>query len=195
MVSVCVYCGSSNRVAPKYIESAHEVGTTLARHNIRLVYGGGRTGLMGVVADAALAHGGEVVGVIPKDLVTKEGRHPVLKHLHVVDDMHERKMMMVKLSDMFVVLPGGLGTLDELFEVLTWKQLGFHNKKIIIFNIHGFWQPLLQMIDHIIAHKFAPTNNKLLYDVIDNLDTLMAAIESPAMPELDSSEKWSSNQG
>lgn len=176
--SVCVYCGSSSRVADIHKQAAHALGDGLARRGIRLVYGGGRVGLMGIVADAALAAGGEVVGIIPEHIQSAEVEHTGLTELHVVDSMHTRKRMMVERSDAFVVLPGGLGTLDETFEILTWKQLGLHDKPIVIADVDGYWRPLLGLIDHMIAEGFARDTVQGFYRVADQIDDVFAALES-----------------
>ena len=147
MPRVCVYCGSSPGRRPIYLESAVAVGQTLAARGIGLVYGGASVGTMGAMADAALEAGGEVIGVMPRTLVDREVAHASLTELHVVEGMHERKAKMTALSDGFLAMPGGLGTLDELFEALTWAQLGIHDRPIAIWNVEGYWDPLLAMLD------------------------------------------------
>lgn len=154
MKAVCVYCGSSTGVRPVYAQAAEAFGRALVAAGCSLVYGGGRVGLMGTVADAVLAAGGRAVGVIPKLLVDKEVGHTGLTELHVVPDMHERKKMMADLSDAFVALPGGAGTLEELFEVYTWEQLGYHAKAIGIFDVEGYFRPLLAMLEHTVREGF-----------------------------------------
>ena len=146
MKSLCVYCGSSNGTDPVYAEAATEVGTMLANADIELVYGGGSVGLMGAVADAALAAGGRVTGVIPKRMFKSEVAHTGLTRLIEVESMHERKMEMFKRSEAFVALPGGLGTLEELTETATWLQLGFHSKPIVTLDVDGFWEPFHEFI-------------------------------------------------
>lgn len=190
--SVCVYCGSSNRVDDVYKNIAREIGTTLAQRKIRLVYGGGHVGLMGIVADAALAAGGEVVGIIPEHIRAHEVQHKGLTELFVVDTMHTRKNMMVEKSDAFLVLPGGFGTLDEMFEVLTWKQLALHNKPVLIYNALGFWNPLLALINHVIDTGFAPKTNHLIYKSVSNVDEMITALSAPAGEGFDPLSKWSS---
>lgn len=180
--SVCVYCGASAQVADVHKEAAHALGDGLARRGIRLVYGGGRVGLMGIVADAALAAGGEVVGIIPDHIQSSEIEHTGLTELHVVDSMHTRKRMMVDKSDAFVILPGGLGTLDEAFEVLTWKQLRLHDKPIIIADVDGYWRPLLGLIDHMVAQGFARIDRNRLYRVADQIDSVFTALEDAPDP-------------
>jgi uncharacterized protein (TIGR00730 family) len=154
MKSVCVYCGSSFGVKPVYTEAAKAFGRALVAAGLTLVYGGGRVGLMGVIADEVLSAGGSVVGVIPELLVSKEVGHEGLTELHIVPDMHKRKKMMADLSDAFVALPGGAGTLEELFEVYTWAQLGYHQKPIALFNIDGYYDPLISMLTHTVQEGF-----------------------------------------
>ena len=151
---VAVYTGSSDGTNPAYLDAASSVGATIAAAGIGLVYGGGNVGLMGAVASAGRGAGGEVIGVIPEALVGKEIAHHGLTRLEVVADMHERKERMADLSDAFVMLPGGAGTLEEFFEVWTWQQLGFHAKPIAVYNVNGFWDPLLAMLDHIVEQGF-----------------------------------------
>ena len=151
---VCVFCGSSAGTRPAYIKAARALGTTLAARNLGLVYGGSKVGLMGAVADATLAAGGEAIGVIPEFLEAKEIAHTGLTHLHVVRSMHERKALMADLSDAFVALPGGYGTLEELLEILTWGQLGLHSKPIALLNIKGYYDPLLALFDHAVREGF-----------------------------------------
>ena len=183
--SVCVYCGSSSRVNSLYKDAARHLGTLLGEAGIELVYGGGRVGLMGIVADAALAAGGRVVGIIPGHLQALEVDHAGLTELVVVDSMHERKRMMVDRSDAFVVLPGGLGTLDEAFEVVTWKQLRLHDKPVVIADIGGFWAPLRALFDHITAEGFVSGGADRLYTVVETIDQVLAAVRghpAPATP-------------
>lgn len=179
--SVCVYCGASSRVADVHKEAAHALGDGLARRGIRMVYGGGRVGLMGIAADAAIAAGGEVVGIIPEHIQSAEIEHTGLTELHVVDSMHTRKRMMVERADAFVILPGGLGTLDEAFEILTWKQLQLHDKPIVIADVDGYWRPLLGLIDHMVAQGFARIDRSALYRVADHVDGVFEALE--VMPD------------
>ena len=147
-LSLCVYCGSRLGEKPEFSAAARRVGEWIGRNGWRLVYGGGRAGLMGVVADAALASGAEVIGVIPSSLMKRELGHTGVTHLHVVQTMHERKQMMAELSDAFVALPGGIGTFEELFEVWTWRQLGYHDKPIGLLNVCGHCDLLLGFIAH-----------------------------------------------
>ncbi|HAX92171.1 MAG TPA: TIGR00730 family Rossman fold protein [Rhodospirillaceae bacterium] len=188
--SVCVYCGSSNRVDGVYKEAALAVGTALAEKKIHLVYGGGHVGLMGLVSDAVLAGGGTVTGIIPEHIRAHEMQHTGLTELIVVDDMHTRKNLMAEKADAFVVLPGGFGTLDEVFEILTWKQLGLHAKPVVFFNVHGFWNPAFQLIEHIIGNKFAPADNHDLFASAGSIEDMFAALNAaPPLPHT-LEEKW-----
>jgi uncharacterized protein (TIGR00730 family) len=152
--SLCVFCGSSNGQDPRFSQRASEFGAFLAQSGIRVVYGGGHVGLMGTLADAALAGGGEVVGVIPQKLVERELAHATLTELHVVATMHERKALMASLSNGFVALPGGLGTLEEFFEVWTWAQLGYHDKPLGLLDVDGYFAPLLAFLQHAVDQRF-----------------------------------------
>lgn len=154
LFSVCVYCGSKPGTDPLYAEAAVAVGQWIAAHGGQLVYGGGSGGLMGIVADATLAAGGRVVGIIPKALVEKEWAHHGCTELHVVDNMHDRKRMMAARADAFLALPGGIGTLEELFEVWTWRQLGYHDKPIGLLNTAGYYNGLIAFLHHSVAHQF-----------------------------------------
>ena len=174
--SVCVYCGSSARVNDVYKEAARRLGGGLARAGIEVVYGGGRVGLMGILADAALSAGGRVVGIIPGHLQALEVDHGGLSELVVVDTMHERKRMMVDRADAFIVLPGGLGTLDEAFEVVTWKQLRLHDKPVLIADIAGYWAPLLGLLDHIDAEGFVSGGHRRLFSVVGDVDQALEAL-------------------
>ena len=152
--SVCVYCGSRAGTAPAFTAVAREVGDWIGQHGGQLVYGGGNSGLMGVVADATLAAGGRVVGVIPHALVDREWAKRDCTELHVVDSMHDRKRMMAERADAFLALPGGIGTLEELFEVWTWRQLGYHGKPVGLLDAHGYFQPLLAFLQSSVRHGF-----------------------------------------
>jgi len=154
MKAVCVYCGSNTGSRPVYVERAAELGARLARDGIAVVFGGGNVGLMGVVADAALAAGGEVIGVIPEQLVNWEVAHTGLTRLEVVANMHERKARMFDLSDGFIALPGGFGTLDEMFEMLTWRQLGIGDRPCAFLDVDGFYEPLVAMMDRMVTERF-----------------------------------------
>ncbi len=162
MKRIAVYCGSNQGVRPEYAAAAQTLGTLLAREKIELVYGGGMVGLMGVVADAVLKHGGHVIGVIPEKLVIKEVVHETLPDLRVVKTMHERKALMAELADGFIALPGGYGTFEELFEVLAWSQLGWHQKPFGLFNVGGFYSPLLEFLDHTTSEGFIRAQHRAL---------------------------------
>jgi len=152
--SLCVYCGSSPGATPVYADAARGLARAMVKQGIALVYGGGNVGLMGIIADEVLRLGGQATGVIPQALLQKELGHKGLTQLHIVKDMHERKAMMADLSDGFIAMPGGVGTLEELFEVFTWAQLGFHQKPIGLLNVDGFYDGLLQFIQHMVSQRF-----------------------------------------
>ncbi|MGL4574617.1 MAG: TIGR00730 family Rossman fold protein [Burkholderiaceae bacterium] len=173
MKSVCVYCGSSAGTDPAFTAAATQVGQTLAQQGIVLVYGGGRAGLMGSVADAALAAGGKVVGVIPQRLVEKEAAHQGLTQLHVVPDMHTRKAMMAKLAEGFLALPGGVGTFEELFETFTWLQLGYHKLPVAVLDVAGYYAPLAALMRKSVESGFVGASNasQLLMDT--NIEVLL----------------------
>lgn len=154
MKSVCVYCGSNTGARPEYVSAARALGKRIANQNMRLVYGGGNVGLMGHVADATLQAGGHVIGVIPQQLVEWEVAHRGLSELEIVDSMHARKLRMFELSDAFIALPGGFGTLDEMFEMLTWRQLGLGRKPCAFLDVGGFWQPLMTLLDTMVRERF-----------------------------------------
>jgi len=186
MARICVFCASSPGIRPAYTNGARSLARALVAGNHSLVYGGGNVGLMGVLADAVLAAGGEVVGVIPHTLMEREVGHTGVTRLHVVDSMHERKALMADLSDAFVALPGGVGTLDETIEVITWRQLGLHDKPIVIVDQDGYWQPLELLMRHVVQKGFAAPALHGLYtivpDISDVLNTLQAA-PPPALPD------------
>lgn len=177
---LCVYCGSSRGREEVYRQAAAQLGTLIAESGIELVYGGGRVGLMGVLADAALARNGRVTGVIPNHLHDREVAHPNAR-LVVVASMHERKQRMFELADAFVTLPGGLGTLDETIEIVTWKQLGLHDKPVVVIDVAGFWAPLSALVEHIIAHGFAPARAREFFRVVARVDDVLPTLA--AMPE------------
>lgn len=178
LTSLCVFCGSHEGGNGIYREAASELGSLLAERGVRLVFGGGGIGLMRVIADAALDKGGEVVGVVPAHLRHVELRHPGLKALHVVDGMHQRKQKMFELADAFAVLPGGLGTLDEAIEVITWKQLRLHDKPIVLIDPEGYWAPFRNLIEHIIDNGFAAPETAGLVTVVPNVAAIFRAIEA-----------------
>jgi uncharacterized protein (TIGR00730 family) len=174
--AICVYCGSSPGTDPVFVESAQRFGKILAENGIRLVYGGGSIGLMGAVAEAVLDHGGEVTGVIPEFLTKRERPRGMAQELIVTPDMHARKRIMFERADGFVALPGGIGTLEEVVEQITWAQLGRHKKPILIANVKGYWDPLLRLIEHMRAVKFVPP----AYEV----DFLVAARVEDILPKM-----------
>ena len=177
MKRICVFCGSSSGSRPEYRAAAEEMGTELVRRNIGLVFGGGKVGLMGVLADAVLRAGGEAVGVIPEHIMSREIGHNGLTKLHVVRSMHERKALMADLSDAFVALPGGFGTLEEFCEVLTWSQLGLHAKPCGILNVSGYYTPLLAMFDHAVEERFLKPENRGLVLARESAAELLRALE------------------
>ena len=170
---ICVYCGSSNGRLEAYGDAGAVLAQALVKHNIGLVYGGASIGVMGKVADEVLALGGEVIGVIPKALAHKEVAHHHLTQLHVTDTMHERKMLMAELSDGFIALPGGIGTFEELFEIWTWAQLGFHHKPCGILNVAGYYDHLIQFLDHVLAEQFVKQETRDLLMVESDPDILL----------------------
>lgn len=174
IASVCVFCGSSNNAAPAYFDAARSLGATLADRGLTLIYGGAHVGLMGALADASLARGGRVTGVIPRTLVEKEVAHNGLSEMHVVESMHDRKALMHELSDAFITLPGGFGTLDELFETLTWAQLGFHAKPIGLLNIGGYFDPLLQFSSNAVEQGFIHASHRAMILSAATPDDLLA---------------------
>ena len=173
--SICVFCGASRGNDPRYAAAAAVVGERLANRGIQLVYGGGRLGLMGAVADAALAAGGRVVGVIPRGLVDRELAHGGVSELRIVDTLHERKAVMAELADGFIALPGGLGTLEELAEVLSWAQLDLHTKPIGLLDVDGYFGKLEAFLDHAVAEGFVAERHRRLLLVDDDIDRLLKA--------------------
>lgn len=188
--SACVYCGSSGKVRESYRKAAADMGGELARNGIRLVYGGGKVGLMGICADAALSAGGEVTGIIPYFLDEMEVGHGAVTELIRTDNMHDRKRRMADLSDAFIVLPGGLGTLDETFEILTWRQLGLHDKPVVIVNIEGYWNSLISLIRHQVEENFARPANLDLFSVVDSVDAVLPALRSMPKSRRQLDGKW-----
>ncbi len=179
MRRVCVFCGSSSGGRPEYAEAARRFGAALAGRGLGLVYGGGHVGLMGVLADAVLAAGGEVVGVIPQALVDRELAHGRLTELLVVDTMHQRKALMADRADAFAALPGGFGTADELFEILTWAQLGLHAKPVGLLNVAGFFAPLLAWVDLAVRDGFLRPEHRDLLAVADEPEALLGLLRRP----------------
>ena len=176
MRALCVFCGSNPGTDPAYVAAAQAVGAGLAQRGIGVVFGGGRVGMMGALADAAQAAGGRVTGVIPRDLMAREIGHTGIDDLRVVGSMHERKALMAELSDAFLALPGGIGTLEELFEVYTWAQLGLHAKPIGLLDVAGFYAPLAAFLDHVVEQGFLRSATRSALTVSGDLDELLAAL-------------------
>lgn len=184
MRRICLFCGSSPGVRPEYAATAAELGRRLAERGVGLVYGGGRVGLMGAAADAALAAGGEVIGVIPEAIRELEVQHDGCTELHVVASMHERKQLMHDLSDGFVTLPGGHGTFDELFETITWLQLGYHRKPVGMLDVAGYYRPLVGMLDHALEQGFLTPFVRELLLVEEELPALLERMDAWEAPDL-----------
>jgi uncharacterized protein (TIGR00730 family) len=176
--SVCVFCGSNAGANPAYLKAAEVVGRGLAQRGVQVVYGGATVGMMGALADATRGAGGEVIGVIPQSIFDREIGHTGLDDLRVVGSMHERKALMADLSDAFIALPGGIGTLEELFEVYTWAQLGIHTKPLGLLDVAGYFQPLVAFLDHAVQERFLRPEMRTLLAVSDDLDDLLAALEA-----------------
>ncbi|HEY6123662.1 MAG TPA: TIGR00730 family Rossman fold protein [Steroidobacteraceae bacterium] len=179
--SVCVFCGSAPGSRPSYSRAAEEMGTALAKAGLTLVYGGGKLGLMGIVADAVLKAGGRVVGVIPRMLIERECAHPNLTSQHVVNTMHERKTLMADMSDAFVGLPGGMGTFDELVEIVTWAQLGLHAKPVILANIENYYAPLYAMLDNAVQEKFVTAESRGRWRNAESVPDVMRILEKEGL--------------
>ena len=187
MKRICVYCGSNPGKSPEFLESARSLARELVQREICLVYGGASVGIMGEIADTVLAGGGEVIGVIPQALVDKEVSHAGLTELKIVDSMHERKEIMADISAGFIALPGGLGTIEEIFEVLTWAQLGFHKKPCALLNVKGYYDKLTQFLNHAVAEGFIANTHRemlLVEEEPHRLLEIMAAYSAPAV------DKW-----
>lgn len=182
--SLCVYCGSSNDAPESHRAAARRLGGLLAKAGVELVFGGGHVGLMGVIADAALGAGGRVTGVIPEHLVRAEVGHAKVSELVVVKSMHERKETMFVRSDAFAVLPGGFGTLDEFFEILTWRQLRLHDRPIVLVDLDDYWRPLLRLIDHLVERRYTRAENRELIRVVDQIDDVLPAIFAEGPPRV-----------
>ncbi len=181
--SACVYCGSSTTSDPSFDAPTELLGASLAKAGITLVYGGGNPGLMGKVANSCMDAGGKVIGIIPDTILKLEARHDKVTELHVVPNMHVRKQMMAEKSDAFIVMPGGLGTLDETFEILTWKYLGIHNKPVIIANIDGYWDPMLDLIRNMAEKRFVREEHLNTFVVANNVSEIMDILASQKCSE------------
>lgn len=184
---VCVFCGSNSGARPEYLAAAQNLGRALAERSIGLVYGGASVGLMGAVADAVLCAGGEVVGVMPRSLLEHEVAHRQLRDLRVVGSMHERKALMAELADAFIALPGGLGTLEEFFEVWTWAQLGEHSKPLGMLNVAGYYDPLLKFFDQLVSERFVRPEHRAMVLVEEDAGTLLSSFASYNPPVVN---KW-----
>ena len=187
MKSLCVFCGSSPGQGTAYLAAAQTLGRLVAGRRIRLVYGGGRVGLMGAVANAALGAGGRVVGVIPRALMEREVGHGGLSELHVVETMHQRKALMAELADGFLALPGGIGTTEEFFEVWTWSQLGIHRKPIGMLNVDGFFDPLVTFLDHLVRERFLRAEHRSTVLLDTSPELLVERLRTFTAPVV---EKW-----
>ena len=190
MQAVCVYCGSRMGNRPAYPAAARRLGETLARRGITLVYGGGDVGLMGVIADAALAAGGRVIGVIPQALMDKEVGHRTVSELEVVPDMHQRKLRMATLADAFIALPGGIGTLEELFETFTWLQLGFHQKPVGLLDVEGYFGHLVTFLDRMVAENFLRADQLAMLHRGTDADALLDELAAFEAPDAESYARW-----
>jgi len=189
MNSICVYCGSAKRASRKYFLAARRMGETLARNNLTLIYGGGKTGLTGTLADSVLENGGRVVGVIVESMNTPELAHTHLTRLEVTATIHQRKAQMYALADGYIALPGGYGTLDELFETLTWAQIGEHQKPVGILNVDGYYDPLLEMLDRAVAEKFLFSEHRQSLLCEKDPERLLEAMEAHIYPH-EAVQRW-----
>lgn len=188
MESVCVYCGSADNMDPVYLDAAYKMGAAIAERGLRLIYGAGSTGLMGAVADGALGSGGEVIGVIPKLFNTPTLAHSKLSHLEVVEDIHVRKARMIELAEAFIALPGGFGTLEELFEVLTWAQIGLHQKPIGLLNTRNYFNSLLKFVEHARGEGFIYDEHQELFTYTNLPEVLLNALVTYKQPS--GLERW-----
>ena len=183
MRNICVFCGSQSGTDRRYRQAAVELGGLLAQRGHGLVYGGGHVGLMGIIADAVLEAGGSVTGVIPRPMTERELAHETVTKLYVVSSMHERKALMASLSDAFIALPGGYGTLEELFEVIAWAQLGIHRKPIGLLNVAGYFDALLSLVEHMIGEGFIKTKYRGLFVTAEQPQVLLDTLQNHQMPE------------
>ncbi|MDL2290029.1 TIGR00730 family Rossman fold protein [Paludibacteraceae bacterium OttesenSCG-928-F17] len=180
--NICVYCGSSTQVSPAYLRAAFQLGEILAKNNLRLIYGGGSLGLMGEIAKGVLSAGGEVTGVIPRFMYEENWYYPELKDLNIVESMHERKLKMAELADAFIALPGGCGTMEELLEIITWKQLGLTIKPIVIANLNNYYSPLIELFNRSVEEQFMREKHLEMWSVVDCIEDIL--------PTIHSSEVW-----
>jgi uncharacterized protein (TIGR00730 family) len=186
--AVCVYCGSNAGSEPAFGEAAAQFGKILAENDVRLVYGGGSVGLMGILADAVLAHGGKATGIIPEFLTQRERPRRLGQELIITRDMHDRKRTMFDRADAFVALPGGIGTLEELVEQLTWAQLGRHSKPILIANINGYWDPLLALVAHMRERAFVPASLSVNFLVTERVEDILPVLRHAALGEIEAEQ-------
>ncbi len=182
--ALCVYCGSSEGVDERHVAAASALGKAAAERGVRIVFGGGRVGLMGVMADAALTAGGAVTGIIPRHLMALEVGHEAIDDLRIVATMHERKMLMCDISDAFCILPGGFDTLDETFEIVTWRQLQLHDKPVVLVNLDGFWDPLVSLIEHQAAAGYIRPAHLKLFKVVDSIEAVFDTVAAAPQPTL-----------
>jgi uncharacterized protein (TIGR00730 family) len=187
MRSICVFCGSNTGAGDAYAEAARALARAIARRRLKLVYGGGNVGLMGILADVALGAGAHVVGVIPRRLVEKEVAHSRLTEQRIVETMHERKALMAELSDAFIALPGGLGTLDETFEMLTWTQLGYHRKPCALLDINGYFGRLAAFLDHAVEQRFVTAAHRAMLIIEREPDAALDRLTTASLPDV---SKW-----
>ncbi len=191
---ICVFCGSSPGARPEYIQATQQLGLALVRQNIGLVYGGGRIGLMGHLAQSVLAVGGEVIGVIPQHLVDRELAFTEVSDLRIVGSMHERKALMTELAGGFIALPGGLGTIEEMFEVLTWAQLGIHRKPCGLMDVAGYYTRLLEFVDHAVAERFIEPEHRAMLLMDSDPERLLQRFQNYQPPTVDKA-KWALGMG
>ena len=190
ITSLCIYCGSSSRGHPSHHTAARRMGEILAEERIRLIYGGGSVGVMGMLADAVSNGGGEVIGIIPEFLDQLEVGRRDCTELIVTDSMHSRKQRMAELADGFVILPGGLGTLDELFEIMTWRQLGLHDKPIVVVNVDGYWASLTSLLDDIVEENYARPEHRDLLRIVETVDDVLPAMAEMPPASVNVDAKW-----
>ena len=188
--AICIYCGSSSATRLTHRSAAARLGRLLAENGVTMVFGGGRIGLMGLAADAALEAGGRVIGVIPDFLMAREVGHAGCTEIHVTGSMHERKQKMAELSDAFAILPGGLGTLDEAFEIITWRQLGLHDKPVVFANIDGYWDPLQALFDNLVREHYVPQQHRKLFETVGSVDEILPALAAMPNERVDLARKW-----
>ncbi len=182
--ALCVYCGSSSQVRPSHLQAARQLGALAAEAGVDIVYGGGRVGLMGAVAEGALGGGGRLVGIIPQHLEDLEAGHRAASEYIVVQSMHARKQLMAERSDAFCALPGGLGTLDETFEIITWRQLKLHDKPVILVNVEGYWDPLLRLVEHQTAEGYLRGGSAGLFHVVERVEDVLKVAAKAPLPAL-----------